>query len=304
MTQQINPPTPPYGPPDGPGGAAAPAPPTRAASIPTPAAPYGQRPAPPGAPYGQPPSGPPPVPPPPAAFGQPQAAPPQPGPYAQPPAAPSQPGPYGQPSFGPSQPYGQPPAAPPPVGFGYPAGGPPKKKRTGLIVGIIVGVLVLAGLGVGAFILLSPSYLNTGEVQSQVTSYLKTQTGVSPTDVQCPSNIEAKSGSTFKCSASLEGQPVTLTIKQTNDSGHIQGTVDNNIASVDKINQAVAQQVSQKIGIDVTADCDAGGKHVLVDQQNKPITCTVTNKDDSTDSAQVTATYDDQDNVSVQFPNQ
>lgn len=100
--------------------------------------------------------------------------PPQPpqGPYGPPPPHPQQ-NPYGPPAAAPGvpqQPYGypqQPPAAPqqgggwgqqqpgaagwggPGAGGGWPPQGPgaqpPRKKRTGLIVGIVVGAVVLAG---------------------------------------------------------------------------------------------------------------------------------------------------------------
>ncbi|MEV6239553.1 hypothetical protein [Lentzea sp. NPDC051838] len=116
--------------------------------------PYGQQPN----PYGQQPQQPP--------YGQ-----PQPG-YGQqpPPGYGQQPQPgYGQPQqdpFGqqgpqsggfPQQGYGQPqygqqPGYGGPGGFGGP---PPKKSNTGLIIGVIVGVLVLVGGGVTAAVLLS-----------------------------------------------------------------------------------------------------------------------------------------------------
>ncbi|MHB9758844.1 hypothetical protein ACYBSK_31090 [Streptomyces sp. BYX5S] len=87
----------------------------------------------------------------------PSPSPQQPGPYGQ------QPGPYGPPAG----PYGQqpppygPPQQPPHPGFPqqqgpqpYPAPWgappPPPKKRTGLIVGIVAGVVVLAVAGIGA----------------------------------------------------------------------------------------------------------------------------------------------------------
>jgi hypothetical protein len=76
----------------------------------------------------------------------------QPG-YGQPTSAP--PG-YGPPTSGPA--YGQPTSAPP--GYGQPAYGgqpayaPPPKKRTGLVVSLVVGGLALllcGGIGVGAY---------------------------------------------------------------------------------------------------------------------------------------------------------
>ncbi len=77
----------------------------------------------------------------------PQPNPPQPG-YGQPPqqpgyGQPAQPG-YGQPAQQPG--YGQPQYG---VPGQYPSDPPPKKSHTGLIVGIVVGVLVLAGIAFG-----------------------------------------------------------------------------------------------------------------------------------------------------------
>ncbi|MEV5612307.1 hypothetical protein [Streptomyces sp. NPDC052225] len=81
--------------------------------------------------------------------------PPQPGPYGPPHQQPQQPpqAPYGQPQ----QPYGQPPAYP---GFPQQQGGmpygapwgapPPPKKKTGLIIGIVAGVVGVVVVGIGA----------------------------------------------------------------------------------------------------------------------------------------------------------
>jgi hypothetical protein len=80
-------------------------------------------------------------------YGQPSYGQPSSPPYGQsssPPYGQSSAPPYGQPQ----QPYGQYPGAP-----GYPPA-PPRKSRTGLIVGLIIGVVVLVCLGVGGFLLL------------------------------------------------------------------------------------------------------------------------------------------------------
>ncbi|MFD4646051.1 hypothetical protein [Streptomyces sp. NPDC058441] len=102
--------------------------------------PYGQQP--PAAPYGQPgPYGPPQQP------GQPG----QPGPYGQP----GQPGPYGQPAQpGPyaQQPY--PGGAPYPGWGGAPMGPPPKKRRVGMILGIVGGALAVVVIGIVAVAML------------------------------------------------------------------------------------------------------------------------------------------------------
>ena len=150
--------------------------------------PYGQQPQ-PGGPYGQqPPQQP--------GYGQQ----PQPG-YGQqpPPGYSQQPGQYGQPQqdpFGqqgpqsggfPQQGYGQPqpgygqqPGYGGPGGFGGP---PPKKSKTGLIIGVVIGVLVLVGGGITAAVLLS------GNSSSNNTASSDTNT---PTNGSQPTNGSTK----------------------------------------------------------------------------------------------------------------
>ncbi|MGW6567968.1 hypothetical protein [Streptomyces sp. NPDC054975] len=82
-------------------------------------------------------------------YGGPVPPPQQPGPFGPPQGGP-QPGPYGPPPQGYPQQPGVPQQYPGPGAgaWGQPPVGPPKKKRTGLIVGIVVGaVAVVAGLG-------------------------------------------------------------------------------------------------------------------------------------------------------------
>ncbi len=125
--------------------------------------PYGQQPGaypppggypppqPPQGGYPPPPAGYPPAggypPPPPAGYpptGYPPAGYPQPGyPASAPPAYP---------------PAGYPASAPPGYPPGYPvAAPPPAPKKTGLIIGIVVAVLLLAGGGIAAYLLLKPN---------------------------------------------------------------------------------------------------------------------------------------------------
>ncbi|MGH3429656.1 MAG: hypothetical protein ACRDQZ_19155, partial [Mycobacteriales bacterium] len=72
-------------------------------------------------------------------------------------------GPYGpQPQSGPplgpppgGQPYGPPRGQGQSLWSGYPSGSVPPKKKTGLIVGIIVGAVVLIGVSIGGALLLT-----------------------------------------------------------------------------------------------------------------------------------------------------
>ncbi|MGW4893949.1 hypothetical protein ACWEQL_17025 [Kitasatospora sp. NPDC004240] len=92
-------------------------------------------------------------------YGAPQppyGAPPQYGQPQQPPVPPQ----AGPPQYGAPQPqYGYPPQQPGAVQVGYGAPGyppaPPKKSQTGLVIGLVVGALVLAGGGFGIYKLVS-----------------------------------------------------------------------------------------------------------------------------------------------------
>jgi hypothetical protein len=73
---------------------------------------------------------------------------------------------YGQGPQGYPQ-QGYPPPGMPPPGYGppppgYPGYGPPKKKRTGLILGIIGGVVVLLGAGIPLGLFAKDYYASTG----------------------------------------------------------------------------------------------------------------------------------------------
>jgi hypothetical protein len=96
--------------------------------------------------YGQPPYGQPSQP----QYGQPQYGQPAYGQPSGPPyGQPSGP-PYGQPS---GPPYGQPPQQQYGQYPGYPPAAPPRKSRTGLIIGLVIGVVALLCLGIGGFLI-------------------------------------------------------------------------------------------------------------------------------------------------------
>ncbi|HEX7305220.1 hypothetical protein [Lentzea sp.] len=131
---------------------------------------HGQQP-PPG--YGQPQPGYGQQPPPPPGYGQQQGYGPGPG----------QPGPYGQPQPGQPGPYGQ---QQPGFGGGY-GGPPPKKSKTGLVVGVVLGVLVLVGGGVTAAVLL------TGDDEPK-SSTAAAESGTNGGDTPAPTSKSSSSG--------------------------------------------------------------------------------------------------------------
>jgi hypothetical protein len=208
---------------------------------------------------------------------------------------------YPTPSFGPTPPQYGPPAAPygpPPAGFGQP---PARRKRTGAIIGAVgAAVLVLGGLVVGALLLFGTKILDTAEAERQIAQLTQEQAGVAPTDVTCPADVEAEAGATFACSASLEDQPISFTVTQTDDDGNVQINSDNSFVDVAAVEASLNEQWGERAGVPVVSTCEADGHSVLVDGVGTPISCIVANAEDASDSIEVSATVDESGGVSYE----
>jgi hypothetical protein len=206
------------------------------------------------------------------------------------------------PSYGPPAPTYGPPAPPygHPAGFGSPPA-PAPRSRTGVLVGAVLGgVLVLGGLAVGAVLLFGTKILDSAEAEHLISQATEDQAGVAPTDVSCPSDIEAEAGATFVCSAFLEGQPISFTVTQTDDDGNVEVTSVNTFVDVATVEAALTQQVGDAAGVEVMSTCHVNGHSVLVDGVGAPIPCTVANVEDPSDTVEVTATVDENGTVSYE----
>jgi hypothetical protein len=160
--------------------------------------------------------------------------------------------------------------------------------------------VVLGGLAVGALLLFGTKTLDTADAERQIAQLTEDQVGVAPTDVTCPSDIEAQAGATFACSASLEDQPISFTVTQSDDDGNIQIVSDNSFVDVATVEASLTEQVGEAAGVEVVSTCDAGGHSVLVDGVGTPISCVVANAEDASDSVEVTATVDESGAVSYE----
>ena len=217
---------------------------------------------------------------------------------------------YPTPSFGPAAPqYGPPapPVSPPGSPYGYPAPGfgpppaPPSRSRTGVVIGAVVaGVLLLGGLAVGAVLLFGTKVLDSARAEQLIAQATEDQAGVAPIDVSCPSDIEAEAGATFTCTASLEGQPISFTVTQTDDDGNVDVESVNTFVDIATVQASLTQQLGEAAGVEVVSTCHVDGHSVLVDGIGTPIPCTVANVEDPSDSVEVTATVDQDGTVSYE----
>lgn len=214
----------------------------------------------------------------------------------------------------PNQPHGpqgqQGPYAPPPFpahggpagpGFGGPGFGappaPPARRRTGAIVGTVLAVLAVAGLGIGAFLLLGGKVLDTAEAERQIVALTEDQAGVTVTDVTCPEDVELAAGTVSTCTAQVEGQEVTYSVEQTDDEGNVTITSDAVFVQVTDVEAALVSTFAADAGLDVTATCDAGERSVLVAGDGLQLTCTAALVEDPSDSGEVVADIDAEGNV-------
>ena len=123
---------------------------------------------------------------------------------------------------------------------------------------------------------------------------------MTPTDVTCPDDIEARAGGTFTCTAMVDSRPMTYSVHQDNDEGDLTITYDR-LVRLDTVEEGLASEVSSDIEIDVTVDCGPDGRTVIVNAPGQPIDCRATNASDPTDSASMTATVDAEGTPAYQF---
>ncbi len=69
--------------------------------------------------------------------------------------------------------------------------------------------------------------LDTAELEAQIAAELERQTGVTPSSVDCPADVPAEEGGTFRCTVTADdGSSIGLTVTQTDDQGSIDWEVD------------------------------------------------------------------------------
>ncbi len=199
--------------------------------------------------------------------------------------------------------------APPPAGYAPAPYGPvpvplppagPRRSRTGAVVG---GVVAVAGLGIAGLVVLGTTTLDVAEVESEIGRLTEQETALAPTGVSCPADVAVEPGATFRCSATLDGQPVTFTVRQTDDGGTVFIESDGTYVLLGQVEAALVEQVGAEAGgVAVVATCDGGGRSVLVDAVGTPIPCTVAAADDPADAVDVLASVDEAGAVSWSAP--
>ena len=73
----------------------------------------------------------------------------------------------------------------------------------------------------------SEKVINTDELEGEIARELEAQTGVVPASVECPDDVPAEKGGTFRCTVTADdGSSAGITVTQTDDQGSIDWEVD------------------------------------------------------------------------------
>ncbi|QXG76175.1 DUF4333 domain-containing protein [Modestobacter sp. L9-4] len=162
---------------------------------------------------------------------------------------------------------------------------PPPRRRTGRVVAAVAGTtLAVAALAGGALLLFGEPTLDTAVVEERIVTETGLQAGAAATDVDCPTGVTAEAGGAFTCTAQLDGQPVTYTVRQQDAEGNVRFQLDDEIVRLDDVEQMLADQLATDHGLAVTAACGTDERRVLVDGTRTPLPCVATNVEDASDT--------------------
>ncbi|MDN5861186.1 MAG: DUF4333 domain-containing protein [Pseudonocardia sp.] len=142
--------------------------------------------------------------------------------------------------------------------------------------------------------------LDPAAVAKEIVRVTVNEVAVEPTDVQCPSEVKFEQGATFTCSASLQGQPLTYSITQTDGDGGLNIAHDR-VLSATEVSDELAAQLTRDIGEQIVAACGADGQTVIVNAPGEPIRCGAANAANPDRNAPVIVNVDQNGTLSYQI---
>jgi Domain of unknown function (DUF4333) len=174
----------------------------------------------------------------------------------------------------------------------------PPRRSPGKIAAAVGGaVIALAGVGVGAWYLLASPTLDTAKVEAEIVRATESL-GLTPTELECPGSIPVATGRVDTCSATLEGERVNYTVRQTDDQGNV-NIRSSGFVVVSQVEALLRDQVGSRAGVEVVAEC-ADGDRVVVGGPGTTVDCAVADAANPDDFAEFTGTVTD-DEGTVDF---
>jgi hypothetical protein len=143
---------------------------------------------------------------------------------------------------------------------------------------VIAGVAACSG---------GSSTVDAKQVETTIRSQLRKDFPGAPVGpAKCPANVKKKTGKQFACTASVSGEPVPITVTQTDRDPGYRAVREVAVLDVAKVQSFVQMQYDQQVGVQVTASC-APDKSVIVARPQTQIPCIVTDSQGTTDTVQV-----------------
>lgn len=131
--------------------------------------------------------------------------------------------------------------------------------------------LVTAGVTLTA----CSSSLDATKLNETITSQVTASDPNVSVTVSCPDGVKPEAGATFECPATIDGQPLVLTVTQEDDQGNVKYVADSSILSVAEVQNQVATQLAEQVPGTWQLSCPTSGTTYIVATPNTVFDCTV-----------------------------
>ena len=165
------------------------------------------------------------------------------------------------------------------------------ESGTGLAVaGVVIGAIgTLFWVGVTLVLALATPTLETSQIETRISSETARVAGTAPSAVNCPDSVDVAPGTTFTCTAVVDGQNLPFTVTQKDDQGNVdfQST---GWAVTARAEQTLVDAATRNFpDTKWTAAC-ADGKPVVVGGPGTTFDCTLSVAENPAQSEQHTVT--------------
>lgn len=131
---------------------------------------------------------------------------------------------------------------------------------------LTAAVVAMAAAGMVA----CASTLDTDKLNNAIQAKLA-EVNLSASAISCPSSIPVQSGNTFECTATINGVPVTVSVRQTSSSGDVSFEIGRAVVTVGDTSGSIEKEIRAEGATDVAITCP---KAVVLANATGTIECT------------------------------
>lgn len=138
-------------------------------------------------------------------------------------------------------------------------------------------IVVLLVLGVGAASCGGADRLDVDALETELPSLIAPDHPEVVTEVVCPEEIATEAGAVSRCQARLAGDPITVTLTQTDDDGAVSVAIDVTPLVVERLAADLGERLSDDLDRAVVVAC--AGPGLIVPVAGRVLDCTATDVD-------------------------